>query len=110
MQNLNRLNDLVAADLGTLDDTAEMEEIDLSAGGGRKAQPLFEDGENISENQFVNAFVVRAAEDSNESDENLEREFLNRGLNLPKSELELLLKHVTRPAIVELIMQALDDA
>lgn len=110
MQNLNRLNDLVAADLGALDDTAEMEEIDLSAGGGRKTQPLFEDGENISENQFVNAFVVRAAEDSNESDENLEREFLNRGLNLPKSELELLLKHVTRPAIVELIMQALDDA
>lgn len=71
---------------------------------------LFEGADSLSENQFVNAFITRAAEDSGESDDNLEREFLNKGLGLPVAELELLRKHVSRPAIVELIVQALDDA
>lgn len=106
MKKLNKMNQLIEQDLG--EQEGELEEIDL--GGGSKARkPIFE-GENLSENHFVNAFIQRAAEDSDESDENLEREFLNKGLGLPRNELELLRANITRPAIVELIVQALDDA
>lgn len=111
MKNLNRINSLVTADLATLNSAdGELEEIDLGGGRGRKAQPIFDGAEQFSENQFVNAFIVRAQEDSEESDENLQREFLNKGLSLPTSELEILRANVTRPAIVELIVQALEDA
>lgn len=111
MKNLSRMNAMVVADLGdTFGEGDESDEIDLSTGGRRRVQPLFEGGESYSENQFVNAFIVRAAEDSEESDENLEREFLNKGISLPASELEILRKHITRPAIVELIVQALADS
>ncbi|QYW05582.1 hypothetical protein pEaSNUABM25_00226 [Erwinia phage pEa_SNUABM_25] len=109
LRNLSRIDGLIASDLKEIEGSDDLEEIDLGGGGGRKKTRHFE-GDNISSNQFVNAFISRAAEDSQESDENLEREFLNKGLSLPVEELELLRKHITRPAIVELIVQALDEA
>ncbi|UAW53336.1 hypothetical protein pEaSNUABM30_00218 [Erwinia phage pEa_SNUABM_30] len=107
MRNLNKMNASIAADLG--EETGELAAIDLG-GGSKKKEILFEDGDQYSSNQFVNAFIMRAQEDSGESDDNLEREFLSRGLGLPVSELNILREHITRPAIVELIVQALDDA
>ena len=106
MANINRMGNAIAADLG--EEGGELAAIDL--GGNEQRHVQFEGGTQYSENQFVNAFIVRAAEDSEESDDNLQREFLARGINLPESELEILRKHITRPAVVELIMQALDDA
>ncbi|QZE59471.1 hypothetical protein MPK66_gp227 [Erwinia phage pEa_SNUABM_2] len=106
MANLNKMGSAIAADLG--EEGGTLAAIDL--GGAARRQVHFEGGTQYSENQFVNAFIVRAADDSDESDDNLQREFLSRGINLPTSELEILRKHITRPAIVELIMQALDDA
>ncbi|QZE58101.1 hypothetical protein MPK70_gp225 [Erwinia phage pEa_SNUABM_33] len=107
MRNLNKMNAAIAAELG--EETGELQAIDLG-GGARKKEIIFEGGEQLSSNQFVNAFIMRAQEDSEESDDNLEREFLSRGLGLPVSELNILREHITRPAIVELIVQALDDA
>ncbi|UAW96716.1 hypothetical protein pEaSNUABM22_00229 [Erwinia phage pEa_SNUABM_22] len=106
MRNLNKMGSAIAADLG--EEGGELAAIDL--GGAAKRNVQFEGGTQYSENQFVNAFIVRAAEDSEESDDNLQREFLSRGINLPVSELNILREHITRPAIVELIMQALEDA
>ncbi|QZE60139.1 hypothetical protein pEaSNUABM35_00222 [Erwinia phage pEa_SNUABM_35] len=106
MKNLNRMGSAIAAELG--EEGGDLAQIDL--GGNNRRHVQFEGGTQYSENQFVNAFIVRAAEDSEESDDNLQREFLSRGINLPASELQILRKHVTRPAIVELIVQALDDA
>lgn len=107
MRNLNKMNAAISAELG--EESGELQAIDLG-GGGRKKEIIFEGGEEFSKNQFVNAFIMRAQEDSEESDDNLEREFLSRGLGLPVSELNILREHITRPAIVELIVQALDDA
>ncbi|QZE57104.1 hypothetical protein MPK67_gp231 [Erwinia phage pEa_SNUABM_32] len=107
MRNLNKMNASIAADL--LENEGELAEIDLG-GGGRKKEIHFEGAEQHSENQFVNAFILRAASDSEESDDNLVREFLSRGINLPVAELKILREHITRPAIVDLIVQALDDA
>lgn len=107
MRNLNKMNAAISAELG--EESGELQAIDLG-GGARKKEIIFEGGEEFSKNQFVNAFIMRAQEDSEESDDNLEREFLSRGLGLPVSELNILREHITRPAIVELIVQALDDA
>ncbi|QZE57436.1 hypothetical protein MPK71_gp227 [Erwinia phage pEa_SNUABM_1] len=108
MRNLNKMNASISADLNEYED-GELAEIDLG-GGTRKKEIHFEGAEQLSENQFVNAFILRAASDSEESDDNLVREFLSRGLSLPVSELKILREHITRPAIVDLIVQALDDA
>ncbi|AWY08494.1 hypothetical protein HOT49_gp229 [Erwinia phage vB_EamM_Alexandra] len=106
MKNLNRMGSAIAADLE--EHTGNLAQIDL--GGNSRRHVQFEGGTQYSENQFVNAFIVRAAEDSEESDDNLQREFLSRGINLPVSELQILRQHVKRPVIVDLIVQALDDA
>lgn len=108
MRNLNKMNASISADLNEYED-GELAEIDLG-GATRKKEIHFEGAEQLSENQFVNAFILRAASDSEESDDNLVREFLSRGLSLPVSELKILREHITRPAIVDLIVQALDDA
>lgn len=112
MRKLNKMDKLIASEISALGISGDddLEAIDLTAGSSAKRSVLFEGADSLSENQFVNAFITRAAEDSGESDDNLEREFLNKGLGLPVAELELLRKHVSRPAIVELIVQALDDA
>ncbi|QZE56424.1 hypothetical protein pEaSNUABM40_00230 [Erwinia phage pEa_SNUABM_40] len=107
MRHLNKMNASIAAELEEVD--GQLAPINL-AGGNTKKQIQFEDGDQLSSNQFVNAFIARAAEDSGESDDNLEREFLSRGLGLPVSELEILRANISRPAIVDLIVQAITDA
>ncbi len=110
MRKLNKMDDSIAADLKSIERIEDLGEIDLGGGRKKQQQPHFEGADQLSSNQFVNAFIVRAAEDSGETDENLEREFLNKGINLPANELETQRQHISRPAIVELIMQALEDA
>lgn len=107
LRKLNKMGHQLDVDLSR-GDNEELADIDLGAGSKKRA--IVFEGDNVSSNNFVNAFIQRAAENSEESDDNLEREFLTKGLELPRSELELLRKYITRPAIVELIVQALDDA
>ncbi len=109
--NLGRINQQITADLvangfGSDEDEDGVGQIRL--GGTRKSTVHFE-GQSVSDNQFVNAFIERAAENSEESDQNLEREFLNKCMTLTREDLELLRQYVHRPAIVELIVQSIED-
>lgn len=84
-------------------------EIDLDRGisSQRDAKRAIE-GEDISSNMFVNAFVAHCGNDDY-TDRQLETEFMAKGLALPRKELNILMQYVSRQAIRDLIVQAIED-
>lgn len=92
------------------------DEIDL-AGGGRDSRKNIDvqideieatgnDAEAL-DGMFVSAFIERCGETSGESDENLVSEFLQRGIDLPKEQMQYMLDNIQREAVREMIIDAM---
>lgn len=79
--------------------------IDIDADDNSKSLRM--EDQSLSQNNFVNALIERASGD--ESDENLEREFLVQMDTLTKADLVVLRKNVNRPSLAKLIIEALED-
>lgn len=98
-----RINKIVGSDLEPQSDD---EEVEISIDGTEIRKVRFEGAED-GESVFVSAFIDRCA-DEEYSDDQLEAEFLSRGIDLPKPDLQTLAEQITRPAIRELIIQAME--
>lgn len=109
VHNLKRKEDEDFNNLSPRRAVDNAEEIDLDRGisAQRDSRRVIE-GDDVSKNMFVNAFIVHCNDD-NYTDSQLESEFFSKGLTLPRSELIILQKYVSRQAIRDLIVQALDD-
>ncbi|WOL24471.1 hypothetical protein fHeYen902_125 [Yersinia phage fHe-Yen9-02] len=73
----------------------------------RSSAPRLEN-ESLSTNNFVNALIERAA-GGEDSDDNLEREFLSKYDTLSRADLEVLRANISHPALVSLIIDAIED-
>lgn len=106
VSNRNRAAD---ADYKSLrgEDNANEIDLDRSIAKERGTSRLIE-GQEVSTNMFVSSFLAHC-NDENYTDKELESEFIARGLNLPRNELETLQQYVRRQAIRDLIVDALDD-
>lgn len=100
-EDFNKLNKKRGAD------NADIIDLDHGMSAQSRAQHLLE-GEDVSKNMFVNAFIVHCGDDSY-SDQQLEGEFLAKGMSLPRKELVTLQKYISRQYIRDLIVQAIDD-
>lgn len=100
----NKINKLVNAVTAGDDDE---EEIEMDT-GNNGVTTRNKNRKNSQSNDFVSAMIDRANDDG-ETDETLQREFLTNALNLDADDLERLRKETNRPALTELILQAMEE-
>ena len=85
------------------------DEIDLDRGiSKQRSHKRSIEGDDVSKNMFVNAFIAHCNDDGY-TDKQLESEFMAKGLSLPRSELEILQQYVSRQAIRDLVVEAIED-
>lgn len=99
-----------AEELAPVEDGSEIELIGSKKSKAKMvdADEIALDGKESMEGVFVSAFISRCGAESTDSDDTLVAEFLQRGIGLPKEDLQYMLDNITREAVREIILEAME--